>query len=282
MLDYKNRSMINRLKKILKIYDKNSLVDIFLLALKKINIIKFSSFIEREKININKKIINITKFKIIYGPYKNTIYYQKPYFDNSGNKLLGFYESQIQQKIIELKKKFNLDFLINFGCGDGFHVLGLIKKKIFKKGLVYDINPDSKKILNKNLKLNNIKSRVEVFDEANFNYLKNNQDKINYKKILFLIDIEGLEFNLLNTQNLKYFKNSCLIIENHDFFISKKKDIKKFWKLLKSNYSIEIVNNSFRNPFVINKIDNFNDDERWLTMSEGRLCNQNWIVCIPK
>jgi hypothetical protein len=90
--------MINRLKKILKIYDKNSLVDIFLLALKKINIIKFSSFIEREKININKKIINITKFKIIYGPYKNTIYYQKPYFDNSGNKLLGFYESQIQQK----------------------------------------------------------------------------------------------------------------------------------------------------------------------------------------
>lgn len=274
--------MLEKLKKIFKIYSNNTFINSILITLKKINIIKFSSFIENEKIKVNKKIINITKFKIIYGPYKDTIYYQKPHFDNSGNKLLGFYETQIQKKIIEIKKRFKLDFLINFGCGDGFHISGLIKKKIFNRALAYEINSYSRRILNKNLELNNIKRKVEVFDRANFDYLKNNQNQINFKKILFLIDIEGLEFSLLNSTNLQYFKNSCLIIEYHDFFVSKKKDTRNFWKLLKNNYKIEILKNCSRNPFIIDKIKNFSDDERWLIMSEGRLCHQNWIVCVPK
>ena len=43
-----------------------------------------------------------------------------------------------------------------------------------------------------------------------------------------------------------------------------------------------MLENSSRNPFFIYKFKELNDDERWLMMSEGRACQQNWIICTPK
>lgn len=273
---------MNAMLRLIKIYKKNNLVDIFFLILKKINLIKYSTLLERKKHETNKKIIIATNSKVIHGVYKNTIYHQKPYFNDSGNKLLGLYEEQVQKKIIELKKKFNLNFLINFGSGDGYHFLGLIKNNFFKKGLAYEINHKERKNLEKNIKLNNIENKTEVFNSANFDYLKKNKNIFRSKDILFLVDVEGDEFKLFNYKNLKFFKKSVLIIENHDFFISNKVLVKKFFKLLKNNYTIEMLENSSRNPFFIDKFKELNDDERWLMMSEGRACQQNWIICTPK
>jgi len=273
---------MNTITGLIKIYKKNNLVDIFFLILKKIHLIKYSSLLEKKKYETNKKIIIATNSKIIHGAYKNVIYYQKSYFNDSGNKLIGLYENQVQKKIIELKKKFNLNFLINFGSGDGYHFLGLIKNNFFKKGLAYEINHNERKNLKKNIKLNNIENKTLVFNSANFDYLKKNSNKIKLKDTLFLVDIEGDEFKLFNSKNLRFFKNSVLIIENHDFFISNKSLVKKFFKLLRNNFSIEILENTSRNPFFVDKFKELSDDERWLMVSEGRKCQQNWIVCTPK
>jgi hypothetical protein len=273
---------MNTILGLIKIYKKNSLVDVFFLILKKIYLIKYSSLLEKKKYEINKKIIIATNSKIIHGVYKNVIYYQKPYFNDSGNKLIGLYEEQVQKKIIELKKKFNLNFLINFGAGDGYHFLGLIKNNFFNKGLAYEVNHNERKNLEKNIKLNNIENKTVVLNSANFDYLKKNSNKLKLKNTLFLVDIEGGEFKLFNSKNLRFFKNSVLIIENHDFFISNKSLVKIFFKLLKKNFNIEILENTSRNPFLIDKFKELSDDERWLMVSEGRKCQQNWIICTPK
>lgn len=64
--------------------------------------------------------------------------------------------------------------------------------------------------------------------------------------------------------------------------------ITKFIKKIKSiprtyeNFDVEILNNTSRNPFKHPLIDELNDDDRWLIMSNGREKNMNWLVCIPK
>jgi hypothetical protein len=272
---------MNIISGIIKIYKKNNLIDIFFLILKKINLIKYSSLLEKIKHETNKKIIFTTNSTIINGAYKNVIYYQKPHFNDSGNKLLGLYEEQVQKKIVELKKKFKLNFLINFGSGDGYHFLGLIKNNFFRNGLAYEISVSERKNLKKNIKLNNIENKTQIFGLANFDYLKKNNNKINFRHILFLVDVEGDEFKLFNHKNLKYFKKSVLIIENHDFFVGNRSLVNKFFKFLKNNFNVEILKNSSRNPFI-DKFKNLNDDERWLMVSEGRKCQQDWIICTPK
>ena len=56
---------------------------------------------------------------------------------------------------------------------------------------------------------------------------------------------------------------------------------KKFFQLMKNNFSLEILQNSGRNPYAIDEIQDLDDDERWLIMSEGRPKKMDWIVCVP-
>ena len=66
-------------------------------------------------------------------------------------------------------------------------------------------------------------------------------NKNELKKTLFLVDIEGSEFDIFNKNNIQTFKNSVLVIENHDFMIKNKKKIKKFTQLMKKNLNIKIL-----------------------------------------
>lgn len=195
---------------------------------------------------------------------------------------MGFYELQIQEKIINLIKKYDLENIINFGAGDGFHIIGLIKNNFFKKMVAFEIKPKGQEILQENINKNNLAKKIKVFGMANFEKAIEFFNHNHLSKILYLVDIEGWEFSLFNETNLNFFKRSILIIENNDFMIGNKQLINKFFNLINKNFNLEILLNSGRNPFLIKEIENFNDDEKWLIMGEGRPRTMEWLVCIPK
>jgi len=233
---------------------------------------------------IIKKISEINLDKVSNGVYKNTkINSKSKYSGDLPAKLLGIYEEQIQNKILEINKKKKFKHLINFGAADGYHVIGLIKKKILKEALAFEINPEIQTRLINSIKKNNLSSKIKVLGKASF------KDIIKFIKIkdlkdsIFLVDIEGEEFHLFNKKNLKFFKNSILIIENHEQLIKNKKNlIKNFFKLIKNNFKIQRIENSYKNPFKIKAIENFDEDTKWVAMSECRPTNQDWLVCTPK
>ena len=88
--------------------------------------------------------------------------------------------------------------------------------------------------------------------------------------------------NYINSHNLNYYKNSLLLIENHEFLVSDNKKIDEFFNHLNQNFEVEKIENSSRNPYQFSFMDKFSDDERWLLMSEGREQNMNWLLCTPK
>lgn len=233
---------------------------------------------------IIKKISNLNSGRIISGTYKSVFINSTTKFSGDlPSKLLGIYEEQVQEKIKEISKKKNLKYLINFGASDGYHIIGLIKKKLFKKGIAFEIDTQIKKRLINNIKINNLSSKISVLGKASFEDIYKFIDHKDLKKTLFLVDIEGGEFCLFNKKNLNYFKDSYLIIENHQtLFEDKKNLIKKFFSLIKKNFRIEKINPTHRNPFIIKAIKNFDEDTKWLSMSECRITNQDWLLCFPK
>jgi hypothetical protein len=244
--------------------------------------------LDKYKIYLVKKIKKISNNRIMYGLYKN-VYFNFDsgthwnYFDIS-SKLIGFYEEQIQEKIIEIKNKYKLINLINIGAAEGYHVISLIKNKYFNKGYAFEIDQKGRDTIKKNIIKNNIIDRIKIFGEGDYNSIKNNVDFRELRKTLFLIDIERGEFKFFNKKNINFFNKSYFIIEYHgNIEFNKLNNIEKeFFNLIKNNFKLEVIRNSGRNPFKLPLLKEFSDDERWLMMSENRPSEVIWLALTPK
>lgn len=276
---------IKKIKSVPRVYDNFGLDGLVYSTLRNFGLkIKYQSIIDKKKEKLEKKIIKETNKTVIDGLYKNIQLNCKSNWGGYdwSSKLLGCYEQQIQNKIVEIKKDYNLENIINFGGGDGYHILGLIKNNFFKKSLVFEKDEKSRKHLSENIELNNISSKVNVEKDADFTKIQNYFNEEEMPKTLYLIDIEGMEYDLICKENLKYYINSILIIEDHQFLIDDNFKKTNFFENLNKNFDVETLKNASRNPFKHSFIDELNDDDRWLLMSEGREKNMNWLVCIPK
>jgi len=276
---------IKKIKSVPRVYDNFGLDGLVFSTFRNLGLnIKYQSFIDKKKEKLEKKIIKETNKTVIDGPYKNTLLNCKSNWGGYdwSSKLLGCYEQQIQNKIVEIKKNYNLENIINFGGADGYHILGLIKNNFFKKSLVFEKDAESRKYLSENIELNNIIYKVNVEKEADFTKINKYFNEEEMPKTLYLIDIEGKEYDLICKENLNYYNKSILIIEDHQFLIDDNLKKTNFFENLNKNFDVEILKNASRNPFKHSLIDELNDDDRWLLMSEGREKNMNWLVCIPK
>ena len=59
------------------------------------------------------------------------------------------------------------------GAAEGYHIISLLKKKFFKKGLAFEVSQKSRSILKKNALINNISKKIIIYKNANFSSLTN-------------------------------------------------------------------------------------------------------------
>ena len=168
------------------------------------------------------------------------------------------------------------------GAAEGYHIISLLNKKIFDKAIAFEIDKKSREILDKNAIANNVKKKISIYPEANFNSLKINIKKKNIKKTLFLLDIEGGEFDLFDSSFCKYFSQSYFIVEDHSFLILNKKKINLFHKNIKKYFNVEIIKDELKNPLDYEVLNDYTEDEKYLIMSEGRPKTMQWILLSPK
>ena len=274
----------NRISKYLDTYKYGGITDLInrILAKLKINF-KFKTQIERKKEYFLSKVIKLSNSQVMAGPYKGTEFVVKSYWGSydMSSKLLGSYERHIQEKIIEIKNKNNLEIIINIGAGEGYHIVSLIKNNFFADGIAFESETESQNLLKDNLKLNNIENKVKIYGEANFDLIKKlNVQNVN--KTLFLIDIEGEEFNLLNNSFLELFKKSYFVIEMHEFILKDKQKVKNFYELIEKNFRTHLIKNNCVNLYEIKELNFVSDNVRMLGLSENRPSKMNWLFLEPK
>ncbi len=275
-------------KKILKyksIYNKNGFDGVYLYFVNK-NFTKtgLSNFVDKKKNILGKEISKISNNKILYGPYSGTKILSSYGWSNIDfcPKYLGSYEYQVQKKIIDLNKKKKFDYFIDLGAAEGYHIISLLKKKFFKQGLAFEISKKSREILKKNAQINKLNNRIRIYKEANLSSLKNALRNFNHRRLLFLVDIEGQEYDLFDKDFCKIFSKGTFIIEEHPFNISNKRKIKNFNQNIKKYYNVEILKDTPKNPFNFSILEKYSDDEKYLMMSEGRPESMKWLILQPK
>jgi hypothetical protein len=279
---------MNYLKKVYLKYEHRGLGYVIHYFLKKVGIkTKYSSFIHKKKYLLEEKVFKKTKEIVSSGYYKNQII-EKEQNWNIGNdtdlssKLLGFYEIQVQKKIVDLKNQYDLKYLVNFGAAEGYHAIGLVKNNYFEECYCFEEDEKTREVLHKSSIRNKVEDKIKIYGKANFEETSKLLDQNKLKKTLFLVDIEGGEFSLFNESSINIFKNSIILIENHEEIFPNKILLKEFYQLMNNYFKKEILLNNGRNPFNIKELEHLPDDDRWLLMSEGRPCEMNWLVFTPQ
>ena len=56
-------------------------------------------------------------------------------------------------------------YLINLGGGDGYHLVGLLRSNIFEKSIVFETDELGRKIIEKNLKINEQNHKVKFLEK---------------------------------------------------------------------------------------------------------------------
>ena len=265
------------IKKSHKIYKKYGLVDLIVKII--LFIFKKPDEIQKAQINVWNKLSSMYGSTVQYGPFKDMkIGKMKSWELEHGliTKILGTYEEQILNILIKFSKKNNT--FIDIGAADGFYVVGMAFKKIFKNIYAFEVNSKSREVIKLNHKLNNCKQNIKIKGEAKYLSLKRIINK--KKKCTILIDIEGAEFDLLSIKVLKLLKDCHIVCELHLFYGKK-----KYYELIKNAKKIFHCKLIKRKSYNLNKfkeLDNFNDNERLLALSEGRKDNQEWLILTPK
>ena len=276
-------------KKFLYLYSRNGTSAIFNTLFSKIGLkYRFKNAIDYRINWITREIKKFTKSIVCSGLYKGMKIHEEFFWvgKDISTKLLGLYELEVQNNIkkLQTKKKFKKKYLINIGGGDGYHAIGLLRAKLFTKVIIFEKDLLGRKIINKNLSANNQKSKVVILEEATKDTLLSNLKKISLKNCFFLIDIEGDEYSLLNNNNLKKLSKSILLIELHYGHSFSKNELvkRKFVQSLKKFYTVQEFFTESRDLSKFKFLYDFEDVDRWLSVSEFRKNMMSWVICIPK
>jgi len=279
--------MITMLKKLVNKVKTDGLDGIWFRILRLFNKdIFYNNLFEKKKYELSLNLYKKHNNSVIYGPYKGMFFSENNHWGigDLGPKIIGLYEFEVQNKLIDLVSNFKIENFVNIGAAEGYHAIGIAKKTRIQNFVLYEIDKKGQEILKENILKNELKKNIKIENKANLNSIYELNKKLDFSKTLFLIDIEGYELELFNDEILGLLKNSFLIIENHRFLLSKTKQI-KYQELVNKfddSFNVELVSNTGRNISQINEIRNFSENELMMISSESRPKMMEWFVLTPK
>ena len=238
--------------------------------------------IQRKKNKVLNHLLKINDHKVAHGIFKEMKLNKKMFWSRNDliTHILGVYEEHILNQLIKFSKIDDTVF-INIGAADGYFAIGAAYSGLFKKVYAFEIQEEGRKILNENAKVNNCDKNILIKSEANFDTLKDLIDI--HKSAVVLIDIEGGEFNLLNDETLKLLRDCNIIIELHPAQVNKGYEKQKnLINYSKNFFDVSIIKRESYNPNLFQELDQFTDEERLISFSEGRDNNMSWLILESK
>ena len=213
------------------------------------------------------------------GLFKGLLVGELGFWDGGGDagaKILGIYEQQVLETF---SRRNRFRTLINVGAADGYYGFGLLLAKKCENVIFFESSLESRREIEKmNEKYN---FPIEIHGDATAEKLSSVIENLPIEDVVFLVDIEGGEFDVFDSNFIERIYGSTIILEIHDFF-SPNFDKSLLEKKFSEKFAVEkIYNNSRRFP-EIEAIQNLHDNHRWLLASEGRVKGMEWWILSTK
>jgi hypothetical protein len=241
---------------------------------------RFQNFILIQiKAWLNIYISNLTNDVIQDGIFKGQKLSNYSWWSNSdkANMLLGFYEQEVQNVILNNHKNF-VNF-VDIGAADGYYLFGLSELNYFQNYIAFEASEIGKSVIEKEI-IKKGYNNIKCYGKADTNFV--NQIDLTVKNLI-LCDIEGYEYEIFNEDNLKILNKNLIIIEIHSKNVQNFNH--KYNSLLETAskfFNVAEIYTSSRDISKLNITNQLNDNQRWLLCSEGRSRLGTWLILNPK
>lgn len=249
------------------------------------------NFIEKIRLSLSHNIVSSCNHTVMYGPFKGMKLLESQYWGQADlpSKLLGFYEQEVVEKILQIQEKTPKVGLINLGGADGYYSIGSVFSGLFQHAYVFETSQRGRDNINTAAKLNNVEKNVTVLGEATTTSFQELLHKLpcHVSNTLILVDIEGDEYKIFTPEMINCLKESTLIIEAHietnndQPTQSLLKEKAHLFELLKQHFNVEIFRTKGRDLSQIAMLKSLSDNIRSLLISEGRTSLGEWWYLSP-
>ena len=238
--------------------------------------------IHKKRKLLSQELSAVMNNTIKYGPFAGMIFSRDHWWGNSdrGAMLLGIYEQEILNAIMSVQNKYNV--FIDLGAADGYYSIGSLISQKFNVSYAFEISIKGREVIQKNATLNNCSNKLHIFGEATKNFYKSIPKK-ELDSAVILIDIEGAEFSLFDSELFSNLKKSIIFIELHDWiFKDGKKKLEILLKEIRPFFKVSTLRTASRDLSRFSELSEYSDSERWLIASEGRPRLMSWLRLDPK
>jgi hypothetical protein len=237
-------------------------------------------FVEKRRSQITDYFLKLFDFEVRYGELKGLIISRTSNWSHSdkAGMLLGLYELEEVELVARLSSKYG--HFIDIGAGEGFYAVGFARNH-FKKVLAFEMSEKGRSIIGEVAAQNNVSNKVQIFGKAEREFY-NKLENLDPSDAIVLMDIEGFEFEIIDSDFFAHFRNSDIIVEVHDFMVKSGED--KLRELLRNSDSTHSVNRfstGARDLSNLKELEPLTDTDRWLVCSEGRPRLMSWLHFSP-
>ena len=244
--------------------------------------IRTNDVINKRRIAISNKLDKLYESTVKYGPFKGLVFTTNSFWGSTdrGSMLLGLYEKEVLDSLKYIPKKYNT--FINLGAADGYYGIGVLINSLFEKSVCYEISKHGRETIKNTASFNKVLHKVDIRGVANKNFYNDLDSNILSNSVLF-IDIEGVEFEIVDKATFEAFSNSIIFIELHEFLVDDGKEkLQRLKNDSLSTHTITELTTGSRDLSAFPELKTLNDNDRWLICSEGRAQLMTWLRFDPK
>lgn len=191
-------------------------------------------------------------------------------------KFFGAYELETFDFIKDIIAS-KCDCIVNIGAAEGYYAVAMKRQMPKVDAYTYDIDPESPDKVLEMSALNDVK--VVPLHQFSFAAPGQELETDKYSRIVFLIDCEGAEVELVDMPK-EIIGKSDFLIELHDQASPGVQDI--LVKLLSATHNVTVAQRTGRDPLQFELLKNLSDVERAGLLCEFRSDDTPWMYATLK
>ena len=231
---------------------------------------------------IGEIVFQESNHKILCGPFRG-VEIPVSLASSSPSWCAGWILGTFEQQLLEYVTSHRWRFVVNVGAAEGYYPVSLLKKGYAAQAIAFESLEVEQKKMKLFSELNGVDSKIKTIGHAGPNFIHQiDPDSLTDGPSLMIVDIEGSEFDLLDSDTLGKLKNFHLVVEVHNFVVKEKDKIELFVKSLAQYHDIEIVTENSRNIPSRNEVSFLSRRELLMLIAEERPSDMFWVLATPK